>query len=67
MEVPVAVYDALKAGAHFSLIGVEASARGTVLTLSVAPAFGSILLVGLLEPDYNLLSDSPKTRVARRW
>lgn len=63
VQVPVAVYDALKAGAHFSVTGVQASARGTVLTISVAPAFGSILLAGLVEPDYNLLSGSPKTSV----
>ena len=61
VQVPVAVYDALKAGAHFTVTGVQASARGTVLTISVAPAFGSILLAGLIEPDYNLLSGSPKT------
>jgi hypothetical protein len=63
VQVPVAVYDALKAGAHFTVTGVQASARGTVLTISVAPAFGSILLAGLVEPDYNLLSGSPKTSV----
>lgn len=63
VQVPVAVYDALKAGAHFSVTGVQASARGTVLTISVAPAFGSLLLAGLVEPDYNLLSGSPKTSV----
>ena len=63
VQVPVAVYDALKAGAHFAVTGVQASARGTVLTISVAPAFGSILLAGLVEPDYNLLSGSPKTSV----
>lgn len=61
VQVPVAVYDALKAGAHFTVTGVQASARGTVLIISVAPAFGSILLAGLVEPDYNLLSGSPKT------
>lgn len=61
VQVPVAVYDALKAGARFTVTGVQASARGTVLTISVAPAFGSILLAGLVEPDYNLLSGSPKT------
>ena len=63
VQVPVAVYDALRAGAHFAVTGVQASARGTVLTISVAPAFGSILLAGLVEPDYNLLSGSPKTSV----
>lgn len=63
VQVPVAVYDALKAGAHFAVTGVQASARGTVLTISVAPAFASILLAGLVEPDYNLLSSSPKTSV----
>ena len=62
-EVPVAVYDALKAGAHFAVTGVQASAHGTVVTISVAPAFGSILLAGLVEPDYNLLSGSPRTSV----
>ncbi len=63
VQVPVAVYDALKAGAHFAVTGVQASARGTVLTISVAPAFGSLLLAGLVEPDYNLLSGSPETSV----
>lgn len=63
VQVPVAVYDALKAGAHFSVTGVQASAHGTVLMISVAPAFGSLLLAGLVEPDYNLLSGSPKTSV----
>lgn len=63
VEVPIAVYDALKAGAHFTVTGVHASARGTLVTISVAPAFGSILLAALVEPDYNLLSDSPKTSV----
>jgi len=63
VQVPVAVYDALKAGAHFAVTGVQASAQGTVLTISVAPAFGSILLAGLIEPDYNLLSGSPQTSV----
>jgi hypothetical protein len=63
VEVPIALYDALKAGAHFTVTGVQASARGTVLTISVAPAFGSLLLAGLVEPDYNLLSGSPKTSV----
>lgn len=63
IEVPIAIYDALKAGAHFTVTGVQASARGTVLTISVAPAFGSLLLAGLVEPDYNLLSGSPKTSV----
>lgn len=63
VQVPVAVYDALKAGAHFAVTGVQASAHGTVVTISVAPAFGSILLAGLVEPDYNLLSGSPKTSV----
>jgi len=63
VQVPIAVYDALKAGAHFAVTGVHASARGTVLTISVAPAFGSLLLAGLVEPDYNLLSGSPKTSV----
>ena len=65
VEVPVAVYDALKAGAHFTVTGVQASARGTLLTISVAPAFGSILLAGLVEPNYNLLSGSPKTSVGK--
>lgn len=65
VQVPVAVYDALKAGAHFTVTGVQASARGTVLTISVAPAFGSLLLAGLVEPDYNLLSGSPKTSVGK--
>jgi hypothetical protein len=63
VEVPIALYDALRAGAHFTVTGVQASARGTVLTISVAPAFGSLLLAGLVEPDYNLLSGSPKTSV----
>lgn len=63
IEIPIALYDALKAGAHFTVTGVQASARGTVLTISVAPAFGSILLAGLVEPDFNLLSGSPKTSV----
>lgn len=63
VEVPAALYDALKAGAHFTVTGVQASARGTVLTISVAPAFGSILLAGIVEPDFNLLSGSPKTIV----
>lgn len=63
VEVPIALYDALKAGAHFTVTGVQASARGTVLTISVAPAFGSILLAGRVEPDFNLLSGSPKTSV----
>ncbi|MET0717680.1 MAG: hypothetical protein ABWY34_04680 [Pseudoxanthomonas sp.] len=63
VAVPVAVYDALKAGAHFSVTGVQASARGTLLTISVAPAFGSIILAGLVEPDHDLLSGSPQTSV----
>ena len=63
VEVPIAAYEALKAGAHFTVTGVRASARGTVVTISIAPAFGSILLAGLMEPDYNLLSGSPKTSV----
>ncbi|KAF1712899.1 hypothetical protein [Pseudoxanthomonas sacheonensis] len=63
VEVPIALYDALKAGAHFTVTGVQASARGTLVTISVAPAFGSILLAGLVEPDYSLLSGSPKTSV----
>lgn len=63
VQVPIAVYDALKAGARFTVTGVQASARGAVLTISVAPAFGSILLAGLVEPVYNLLSGSPKTSV----
>lgn len=63
VEVSIAAYEALKAGAHFTVTGVRASARGTVLTISIAPAFGSILLAGLVEPDYNLLSGSPKTSV----
>lgn len=63
VEVPVAVYDALKAGAHFTVTGVQASAYGTVVTISVAPAFGSLLLAGLVEPDYHLLSGSPRTSV----
>ena len=63
VEVPIALYDALKAGAHFTVTGVQASAQGTVLTISVAPAFGSLLLAGLVEPDFNLLSGSPKTSV----
>lgn len=63
VEVPIALYDALKAGAHLTVTGVQASARGTVLTISVAPAFGSILLTGLVEPDFNLLSGSTKTSV----
>jgi len=63
VEVPIALYDALKAGAHFTVTAVQVSARGTLLTISVAPAFGSILLAGLVEPDYNLLSGSPKTSV----
>lgn len=63
VEVPIALYDALKAGAHFTVTGLQSSARGTLLTISVAPAFGSILLAGLVEPDFNLLSGSPKTSV----
>ena len=65
VEVPIAAYEALKAGAHFTVTGVKASARGTLVTISVAPAFGSILLAGLIEPDYNLLSGSPKTSVGK--
>lgn len=65
VEVPIAVYDALKAGAHFTVTGVQASARGTLLTISVAPAFGSILLAASVEPDYNLLSGSPRTSVGK--
>jgi hypothetical protein len=65
VEVPIALYDALKAGAHFTVTGVQASARGTVVTILVAPALGSILLAGLVEPDYNLLSGSPKTSVGQ--
>lgn len=65
IQVPIAAYEALKAGAHFTVTGVQASARGTLVTISVAPAFGSILLAGLIEPDYNLLSGSPKTSVGQ--
>ena len=63
VAVPVAVYDALKAGAHFAVTGVNASSQGTLLTISVAPAFASIVLAGLVEPDHHLLSGSPRTSV----
>ena len=65
VEVPIAAYEALKAGAHFTVTAVQASARGTLVTISVAPAFGSLLLAGLVEPDYNLLSGTPKTSVGK--
>jgi hypothetical protein len=65
VEVPIAAYEALKAGAHFTVIGVQASARGALVTISVAPGFASILLAGLVEPDYNLLSGAPKTSVGQ--
>ncbi|RZA11495.1 MAG: hypothetical protein EOP02_32175 [Proteobacteria bacterium] len=63
MQVPVAIYDALKAGGRFSVTGTRASAKGTVLVISVAPAVGSLLLTAVVEPGYNLLSGSPRTTV----
>lgn len=64
VEVPIAIYEALKAGGRFTITGLQTSARGTVMTISLAPALGSVLLVGLMEPDFNL-SESPDTRVGQ--
>ncbi|MEP6906568.1 MAG: hypothetical protein ABI858_01090 [Pseudoxanthomonas sp.] len=63
VEVPIVAFEALSAGGHFSVTAVQASARGTLLTISVAPAFGSLVLATLVEPKYNLLSGTPKTSV----
>lgn len=61
VQVPLAIFDALKAGGRFTLTGVQASAEGTVLVISVAPAVGSLLLTAMIEPGYDLLSASPRT------
>jgi len=63
VEVPVAVFHALKAGGEFVLTGVSASARGAVATISVATAAGSHTLMVLVEPD--ALSGAPVTSVGR--
>jgi hypothetical protein len=64
VEVPIAIYEALKAGGRFTITGLQASARGTVMTISLAPALGSVLLVGLIEPDFNL-SESPDSSIGK--
>lgn len=64
VEVPIAIYEALKAAGRFTITGVQASARGTVMTVSLAPAAGSIALIGLIEPDYDF-SSSPDTSVGK--
>jgi len=61
VEVPVAVFHALKAGGEFVLTGVNASARGAVATISVASAAGAYSLMVLVEPD--ALSGAPVTSV----
>jgi len=63
VEVPVAVFHALKAGGEFVLTGVSASARGAVATISVASAAGAYSLMVLVEPD--ALSGAPVTSVGK--
>ena len=65
IEVPVAAYEALKSGGEFVVTGVQASARGTVMTISVLPAAGSLVLLAMIEPDYNIISGEPRTSLGK--
>lgn len=61
LEVPVALYEAIAAGGLFSVTAVESTARGSIVTVMAAGMVVSLPVMAVIEPDYNLISGTPKT------
>lgn len=65
VQVPIAAFEALRASGHFSVVSVQAIARGTIITITASGVTFSVLTTVLVEPDYNFISGHPETSIGK--